>query len=83
MSQLAGNARRQGHEHRGYGVTAMVEELAQRRGGVRASRLLPVDGVQTLVDEEAQGAKHTGPTWRSLNAIWAITECGYGKSVSL
>lgn len=74
MAQLAGDARREGHKHRRYGVTAMVEKFAQRRWGIRASRLLPVDGVQTLVDEQTQRAEQAGPTRRSLNAIWAITK---------
>lgn len=40
----------------------MVEEFAERRGRVSPARLLPVDGVQALVDEESQPAEQVNPT---------------------
>lgn len=43
----------------------MVEELPERRAAVGPAGLFPVDGVQTLVDEEAEGAEDEGPR-RSL-----------------
>lgn len=44
----------------------MVKDLPQGRGAVRSPRLLPIDGVERLVDEEAEGAQHKGPR-RSLD----------------
>lgn len=43
----------------------MVKELAQRRTAVGASGLLPVDGVQGLVDKQAHGTQQVRPE-RSL-----------------
>lgn len=43
----------------------MVKELAQRRTAVGASGLLPVDGIQRLVDKQAHGTQQVSPE-RSL-----------------
>lgn len=43
----------------------MVKELAQRRTAVGASGLLPVDGVQRLVDKQAHSTQQVRPE-RSL-----------------
>lgn len=40
----------------------MVEEFTERRGGVCPARLLPVNGVQALVDEQAQPTEQVNPT---------------------
>lgn len=42
-------------------VTAVVKQFAKRRRGVRAARLLPVGGVQRLVEEKAEGGQRIGP----------------------
>lgn len=49
----------------GEGVAAVVKQLAQRRTAVGASGLLPVNGVQWLVDKKAHGTKQVRPE-RSL-----------------
>ena len=41
----------------------MVKELPEGRAAVGAPGLLPVDGVQGLVDEQPQGAQDEGPRW--------------------
>lgn len=50
-----------GRRTSGQGVAAVVKQLAQRRAAVGAPSLLPVDGVQRLVDEEAHSAKQVRP----------------------
>lgn len=49
----------------GEGVTAVVKQLAQRRAAIGASGLLPVNGVQWLVDEQAHSTQQVRPE-RSL-----------------
>ena len=51
------------HEYRwslvtcGDRITAVVKQLPERRAAVRPPGLFPIDGVQRLVHEEAQGAQ--------------------------
>lgn len=45
----------------GEGVATVVKQLPQWRAAVGAPSLLPVDGVQRLVDEEADGAEQVRP----------------------
>lgn len=45
----------------GQGVAAVVEQLAQRRAAVGAAGLLPVNGVQRLVDKKTHGAHQVRP----------------------
>lgn len=47
----------------GDGVAAVVEELSQRRAAVRPPGLLPINGVQRLVDEQAHGTHDEDPRW--------------------
>lgn len=47
----------------GEGIAAVVKDLPQRRGAVGSPGLLPVDGIQRLVEEEAQRTQHEGPRW--------------------
>lgn len=46
---------------RGDGVAAVVEELSQRRAAVRPPGLLPINGVQRLVDEQAHSTHDEDP----------------------
>ena len=49
----------------GDGIAAVVKELPQSRAAVGPPGLLPIDGVQRLVDEQAQRTQDEGPR-RSL-----------------
>lgn len=49
-----GLARRQHKETHREGVAAVIEQLAQGRAALGAPGLLPVDGIQGLVDENAR-----------------------------
>lgn len=49
----------------GDGITAVVEKLPQRWAAVRPPGLFSINGVQRLVDEQAQGTHDESP-WRSL-----------------
>ena len=51
----------------GDGVASVIEQFAERGRGARSPRLLAVDGVQTLVDEEPQAGQQTRPR-RCLSA---------------
>jgi len=55
--------RREDNEESGEGVAAVVKEFSHGSVGVCATSLLAVDGVQRLVDEEAQGTGEVRPTW--------------------
>lgn len=41
----------------------MVKELPQRRAAVCPPGLLPIDGIQRLIDEQAQRTQDEGPCW--------------------
>lgn len=47
----------------GESVAAVVKDLPQRGGAVGSPGLLPIDGIERLVEEEAEGAQHEGPRW--------------------
>ena len=61
VAQLNGDTCGQCDENGGQGVTAMVEQLAQRRGGAGPTRLLPVAGIQSLIDEQSHGEEDERP----------------------
>lgn len=46
----------------GQGVTAMVKQLPQGAISASAPRLLAVNGIKTLVDEEPQGTQEARPS---------------------
>lgn len=46
----------------GQGVTAMVKQLPKWTVCASASRLLAINGIKTLVDEEPQGTQEAGPS---------------------
>lgn len=54
---------RVGRRTGGEGVAAVVKQLPQWRAAVGAPGLLPVDGVQRLVDEQTHGAEQVRPEW--------------------
>lgn len=56
-----GRHRHVGRRTGGERVAAVVKQLPQWRAAVGAPGLLPVDGVQRLVDEEAHGAEQVRP----------------------
>lgn len=47
----------------GDSIAAVVEELSQSRAAVCPPGLLPINGVQRLVDEQAQSTHDEGPWW--------------------
>lgn len=63
MRSVAGRGRHQqvGRRTGGEGVAAVVKQFPQWRAAIGAPGLLPVDGVQRLVDEEAHGAEQVRP----------------------
>lgn len=61
----------------------MVEEFAERRLGVGATRLFAIDGVQALVDEEAEGAQGARPSRGFGPRIGTVTAGGSGGEKKL
>lgn len=49
-------ADRDGHTHRRYSITTVVEEFAERGRGSGTTGLLPIDCIEGLVNEQANGA---------------------------
>jgi len=64
---------------RTHAVTPVVEQLAQRTARLRPPRLFPVDGVQRLVDEEAEGAGEGGPPGGHLGGRGAVHDQDQGR----
>ena len=47
----------------GDGIAAMVKELPESRAAVSSPCLLPINGVQRLVDEQTQRTEEECPSW--------------------
>uniref|UniRef100_A0A182VFR7 Uncharacterized protein n=1 Tax=Anopheles merus TaxID=30066 RepID=A0A182VFR7_ANOME len=72
VAELDGDTGRQGDKHGRDGVAPVIEQLAQRRGRVGPARLLAIDRVQALVDEQADAAQGRRPSRGFLTAGGAV-----------
>ena len=59
--QLNGIARAEDSEWSTEGIASMIEQLTEDRTGVGPSGLLPVNGIEGLVGEEADGGVEEAP----------------------
>ena len=59
-------------EHCAEAITPVVKQLPQGAAGLGATRLLPVYGVQGLVDEEPEGGGEGGPPGSRLCGRGAV-----------